>query len=232
MDQYKKPLFTGLLVFAAFIWGYKGDRVASGWNSMFSSKEPTIEPTSVRDTAVQDTAQDHKQSPKAISPAQARIQSRESNFSPSAQQPSMHNHNDAMDFYRSLTRPPNSDAPRPMHPSLSYEETFRSRNPGEVNENTAQRRNLYFEKLSEQLKELQGQRPAQEQMPTPPLAPLPSQVQEPFRPTQPSVTQGQIPHDEFIDDYPYDEFEFDPHALDNLTTEDLLELERALSDFE
>lgn len=153
MNQATKIFLAVTIMFGSAVWGYAGDRFGDNLHNLkgrikdwFTSSSP----------AQQETAQENSQ---PLAPASSE---------PSAA-PALPNNTVAI----SPTKPANSNpfqqaATNPYAQFLSspqkgnnsnLNKTLDSIRPGQVQEGQEVKRNLYFEKLSEQLKQLQGENP-------------------------------------------------------------------------
>jgi len=223
MNRAKGPIFIGLLALSAFLWGYRRDLIKTGWfnflSPFFSSEQTETQAKSVVTT---DKPKERPVVTKAPNPM------------------------NAADVYKQLSVVGAKPPPRPIRKNPSFSETLQSIKAGKVGEKKKAKRNLYFEKLSQQLKELQGQKPLDAdsaklippsgtpgKQPAPPPKPAP-RLEPPRTPPpklEPPIAAIERPRDDQItDEEP--PLEVDEQDLDNLSPEDLDELEQVLDDLD
>jgi hypothetical protein len=138
VGSYRDPIIAGIVVILAFVGGYKQNDLQALWDSQASSETQTVATSTA-------PKEDNKQPIPVARPAQPVQPMRAT--SPYAEM---------------LKRPqgiPPRDAVAP--PPNPYQETFKSTmesiRPGVIGKKQHQKRNLYFDRLREQLQELQGQ---------------------------------------------------------------------------
>lgn len=162
--NYRGPLFSLCLMIAAGIWGYKRIDIKEWWQSAFqASSRPIAQPLA-------------PDNPTASNPPDTSITTPLPQLpSPTPAMPSL---------------PYSKMQPSPMPPGTdpSLHETLESIGTGATNEKKRERRNLYFEKLSQQLKELQGDKKAETAPPGQPPPPG-SPASFPRSPVTPPVSQ-------------------------------------------
>ncbi len=212
--QFKRPLFAASLVIIAAFWGYQRHNLSQAWASLVAwisapANEPETEVVSATPEVVvpvsEAVTEPHPPPPRPRRPPTAR-------------------------------RPTRPTMPVPRQPVMapSLGETLDSIKPGAGvgNASRPEPKNLYFEKLRKDLRELQGGQakpppPDEEEShaePTPEHAPLggaPMIGQPPVRPRvqEPDLSSEVVPEEEALDEETFD------GEVDPLEPEELLELE-------
>ena len=139
MGKFNGYLLISLVVLGAFVWGYKRDSI-SLWlarNNKGADKAKEAPP---------DKAEPKPEAVPVTAVPAAKEQSRPISLPANP--------------YQALARNPMQPAATPgarPYPSSGLTQTLDSIQPGEITDNQIIRRNAYFEKLSQQLKELKGE---------------------------------------------------------------------------
>ena len=165
--QIRRPLVIGLLLIVAFFWGYRRDEVISDVAGLLHSKESPPNPSAeVPDAAAVPPV---NQSPYQTGPATAGHPAGQNSAGPPPQvrapgfpgrPPGPAGNPPAGGFSAApfpVGSPQAGPHPQPSAPNMA--QTLESITPGSPQENQIAQRNLYFEKLSQQLKDLQGEQP-------------------------------------------------------------------------
>ena len=172
MTQLKGPLLIAAIVCAAFLWGYQGDSLKNWFNR---SAEAPVSP----EPPVQQQAVAPPSEPKPVPPpASANYLSvpfPQQGFG-KAPAPGV-----PANPYAALNK-----AASPPGQSGSLAQTMDSINSGQIQDEQVVRRNAYFEKLAEQLKELRGESPPPTAPPSPSAEPA-TEAYPPFGAANPPI---------------------------------------------
>ena len=160
--QIRRPVVIGLLLIVAFFWGYRRDEVITDLTGLWHSDQTPPGPQPAGDPA--SAAAPLTGSPYQTGPSAGGNPPGPNNLAPPPQA-------GAPGFpgrpAGSAANPPGGPFPvgspqpgaHPQPAAPNIKQTLESITPGSPQENQIAQRNLYFEKLSQQLKDLQGEQP-------------------------------------------------------------------------
>lgn len=166
LTKFKVPLLATSVVLASFVFGYYGERMKNAWNSQVET-EAVVE-IGPGDNSVAERVEQFSQTIKVPVKALTRPATPRQSPKPPQAAPTPFNSASSFMFVPQNPAAPyeseqfqNAAGPPPSPYPTNFGSTMDSISANQVDDKQIIKRNAYFEKLSQQLKELQGKNQVQ-----------------------------------------------------------------------